>query len=96
MGRELCRAVALRYRVERSPNSVPPAPEPVAALRRSVNLVAAEVGELAVACPWYVRVNRPGLVVGTIVTLLSLGSAGNSPATRRAGGPGGRRRMPPW
>ncbi|MGW7097617.1 hypothetical protein [Streptomyces sp. NPDC054874] len=39
----------------------PPAPEPVAALRRSVLLLAAAVGGLAVAGLLYVLVDRPGM-----------------------------------
>ncbi|MFI0013694.1 MULTISPECIES: hypothetical protein [Streptomyces] len=38
-----------------------PAPEPVAASRRSVHLLAATVGGLAVACLLYALVDRPGL-----------------------------------
>lgn len=43
------------------PPPVPPAPEPVAASRRSVHLLAAAVGCLAVAGLLYVLVDRPGL-----------------------------------
>ncbi|MCX4482373.1 hypothetical protein OG890_00160 [Streptomyces anulatus] len=39
----------------------PPAPAPVAALRRSVLLLAAAVGGLAVAGLLYALVDRPGL-----------------------------------
>ncbi|MER8267989.1 hypothetical protein ABT007_27755 [Streptomyces griseus] len=45
-----------------APAPVPsPAPEPVAASRRSVHLLAAAVGGLAVAGLLYVLVDRPGL-----------------------------------
>ncbi|EHM24186.1 hypothetical protein SPW_7415 [Streptomyces sp. W007] len=62
------------------PPPVPLAPEPVAASRRSVNLLAAAVGCLAVACLLYVLVDRPGLrdpllALATIVTSL-VGVAG--------------------
>ncbi|MEV7659888.1 hypothetical protein AB0O39_37735 [Streptomyces anulatus] len=40
---------------------IAPAPETVAASRRSVHLLAAAVGTLAVACLLYVLVDRPGL-----------------------------------
>ncbi|WP_228925318.1 hypothetical protein [Streptomyces sp. DH7] len=48
---------------DRSGTGAPPptAPAPVAASRRSVLLLAAAVGGLAVACLLYVLVDRPGL-----------------------------------
>ncbi|WP_339155163.1 hypothetical protein WID27_35995 (plasmid) [Streptomyces sp. F41] len=58
----------------------PPAPAPVAASRRSVHLLMAAVGCLAVACLLYVLVDRPGLRgpladLATIITPL-VGAAG--------------------
>ncbi|MET9210137.1 hypothetical protein ABZW38_34050 [Streptomyces bacillaris] len=58
----------------------PPAPAPVAASRRSVHLLTAAVGCLAVACLLYVLVDRPGLRdpladLATIITPL-IGAAG--------------------
>lgn len=57
-----------------------PAPVPVAASRRSVHLLMAAVGCLAVACLLYVLVDRPGLRdpladLATIITPL-VGAAG--------------------
>ncbi|MFE1892653.1 hypothetical protein [Streptomyces microflavus] len=57
-----------------------PAPVPVAASRRSVHLLMAAVGCLAVACLLYVLVDRPGLRdpladLATIITSL-VGAAG--------------------
>ncbi|MDX3490980.1 hypothetical protein [Streptomyces sp. ID05-18] len=67
----------------------PPAPVPVAASRRSVHLLAAAVGGLAVAGLLYVLVDRPGLrepleAAATIVAAIA-GVAGVVRGVSRAG-----------